>query len=833
MSWAHGSDIDSQSIGLDPEGFISCRGTLAWLSLQFISRSSPCHLTSSRDSRQTTFFFFLALLHTLYLLPILHRLFQSTPKAERIYQGPPTVTVTMKILFISTAHNSLSQRLYLSLSQLHAVTVEYALSDDAMREAVHLAKPDLIICPFLTSRVPNDIYEQHLTLIIHPGPPGDAGPSSLDWVLMGDDGTESDAGQLLQKHTLSEEGRPYWGVTVLQAEDEFDAGPVWAYEQFPINIDEPGLTKSGLYRGAVTRAAVSACLAAVDRINAAAYTSAPLTPPLTPQSSGCPSPVYRAIHPGLNANPQFKELSVGLHKPFMGGPTHHRPLLKAGQRDFNINTNNAKEISRRIRCSDSQPGCLSSVLGQNMYLYGGAVEETAWVAASTSVPGAIVAVRDEAVCIKTTDKRGIWITHIRRVKKKTDAKLWPKVPAVSGLCDLGLLSSEAVTKLSKPYATQKWVKSPHSTYQDIWVDFNIIDGNTDSATRVAYVHSEFYNGAMSTSQCEKLIEALDFVVSTHTIQRPLAAVVMMGGSGYFSNGIHLNVIEAATDPALESWNNINRINDVVYYLLHEFPSRNILTFAALRGNAAAGGVAMATAADCVISGVEVVLNPAYRALGLYGSEYHSISYNGRCGAGGARRLLRDMTPISAYEARSMGVVDHVLPGHGELLDARIRNHVKAVVRSIGLGRKGATRYMPGAWKAHADLTPKGLTRARAMELGEMSQDFWSPRAVRYHTRRGAFVRKMKATSTPLRFAKHRRTISGHEAPKLDEEETDNFDSAEYFAQQMAKSQEVNLTKEVLSKMKLSSDSEIGVAITNDVPTEPSGQGPVFACYYGA
>lgn len=763
----------------------------------------------------------------------------------------------MKILFICTAHNSLSQRLYLSLSQLHAVTVEYALSDNAMREAARLAKPDLIICPFLTTRVPSDIYEEYMTLIVHPGPPGDAGPSSLDWVLMGDDGSEADATKLLQKHILSENGRPYWGVTVLQAEDEFDAGPVWAYEQFPINIDEAGLTKSGLYRGPVTRAAVSACLAAVDRINAAAYSSAPLTPPLTPRSSGCQSPVYRAIHPGLQANPQFKQLSVGLQKPFMGGPTHHRPLLKAGQRDFNIHTNNAKEISRRIRCSDSQPGCLTSVLGgQSMYVYGGAIEEDAWVVSSRTQPGSILAVRDEAICIKTTDKRGIWITHVRRVKKKADPKLWPKVPAVTGLRELGLLSREAINKLSRPFATQRWQKAPYSTFQEVWVDFNVIEDSGSASSRVAYVYSDFYNGAMSTTQCEKLVDALEYVLSTHSAQHPLAAVVMMGGSGYFSNGIHLNVIEAAADPAQESWDNINRINDVVYYLLHEFPSRNILTIAGVRGNAAAGGVAMATACDCVVAGAEVVLNPAYRALGLYGSEYHSVSYNARCGSEGGRRLLRDMTPISAYDARSMGVVDHVLPGNGALLETRIKNHVKAVVRSIGMHHRSNspnsnginTRYLPGAWKAHTDLTPTGLARARAMELGEMARDFWSPRSVRYHSRRAAFVRKMKAASTPLRFAEHRRGGTGTEPIHMDEEETDDFDSLEYFAAKTAKEVELRVAEEVvaLSNLKLqlsekeerklleqSTQIEVSVAELDAAGVKTQGQGPVFACYYGA
>ena len=97
----------------------------------------------------------------------------------------------------------------------------------------------------------------------------------------------------------------------------------------------------------------------------------------------------------------------------------------------------------------------------------------------------------------------------------------------------------------------------------------------------------------------------------------------MGGS-YFRNGIALNIIEAAADPAEESWLNINRIDEVVHYLLHEFPACGILTFAAIRGNAAAGGVALAAACDFAIAGAEVVLSPSYRAIGLYGSEYHTV-----------------------------------------------------------------------------------------------------------------------------------------------------------------------------------------------------------------
>ncbi|KAL2629655.1 hypothetical protein R1flu_014341 [Riccia fluitans] len=136
-----------------------------------------------------------------------------------------------------------------------------------------------------------------------------------------------------------------------------------------------------------------------------------------------------------------------------------------------------------------------------------------------------------------------------------------------------------------------------------------------------------------------MIDALDFITSTHVVEQPLSAVVLMGGEGYFSNDIALNVIEAAADLALESWHNISRIDDMVHYLLHELPSCNILTVAGIRGNCAAGDVAMAAACDVVLAGCEVILNPAYGAIGLHGSEYHSLSYTGKCGSAGASRLL--------------------------------------------------------------------------------------------------------------------------------------------------------------------------------------------------
>ncbi len=120
----------------------------------------------------------------------------------------------IRILLIVSAYNSMTQRFHVELVNMgHKVSIELALSDEVMREAVELFQPDLIVAPFLKRAIPTDIWQQHLCIIIHPGIKGDRGPSSIDWAILND---ESE-----------------WGVTALQADLEMDAGDIWASVNFP------------------------------------------------------------------------------------------------------------------------------------------------------------------------------------------------------------------------------------------------------------------------------------------------------------------------------------------------------------------------------------------------------------------------------------------------------------------------------------------------------------------------------------------------------------------------------------------------------------------------
>lgn len=64
---------------------------------------------------------------------------------------------------------------------------------------------------------------------------------------------------------------------------------------------------------------------------------------------------------------------------------------------------------------------------------------------------------------------------------------------------------------------------------------------------VGILHFPIYNGAASTDQLVRLREAY-----TYARSKASTRVIMLAGGGYcWSNGIHLNVIEASNDPGQE------------------------------------------------------------------------------------------------------------------------------------------------------------------------------------------------------------------------------------------------------------------------------------------
>lgn len=187
-----------------------------------------------------------------------------------------------------------------------------------------------------------------------------------------------------------------------------------------------------------------------------------------------------------------------------------------------------------------------------------------------------------------------------------------------------------------------------------------------------------------------------------------------------------------------------------------------------------------------------------------------------------------MMPMSALQAQLIGLVDHVFPS-GPSMEDYIRTHVAYLLKPGCLKR--------GLWKKNIDTSPSALARARAYELGEMCLDFWSARAIRYNSRRFDFVRKIRCAHTPLRFALHRRAL---DPSRLDEEETDDFESVAHYSKlaedKLVASLQKKLADEVSHLITQRDNEPLKQEVMHEIAGPPvvETEGklePVFSCYY--
>jgi len=227
-------------------------------------------------------------------------------------------------------------------------------------------------------------------------------------------------------------------------------------------------------------------------------------------------------------------------------------------------------------------------------------------------------------------------------------------------------------------------------------------------------------------------------------------IVLMGGADYWSNGMHLNLIEAADSAADESWRNINAIDDLALEIID---TRSQLVIAAMQGNSGAGGVFLARAADRVWARKGVILNPHYKDMGnLHGSEYWSYLLPRYAGAENARRITQSRLPMGTREGCALGLIDEILEsGTPEFVDA-VKKRAAAIASSPDYEALVAQKNR----RRQLDEKQKPLQTYRDEELQKMHLNFFGFDPS-YHVARYNFVYKIPKSRTPLTIARHRRT----------------------------------------------------------------------------
>ena len=138
------------------------------------------------------------------------------------------------------------------------------------------------------------------------------------------------------------------------------------------------------------------------------------------------------------------------------------------------------------------------------------------------------------------------------------------------------------------------------------------------------------------------------------------------------------------------------------------------------GNAGAGGVMLALGADRVLARAGVVLNPHYRTMGLYGSEYWTYVLPRRVGAHRAESLTGRCEPVDAWEAVRIGLVDEVLAGPQAFFEeAVLRYATKARGPHRLLPATAAQARCPGRRRAPPPAGGLPLGGARPDEPGHL------------------------------------------------------------------------------------------------------------------
>lgn len=272
------------------------------------------------------------------------------------------------ILILASAFNSLTQRTHAELRDRgHTVAVELALPGSPLPEAVRRHAPQLIVAPMLKTAIPEEVWTAYTCLVVHPGPVGDRGPSSLDWAI--------------------HDGVDQWGVTVLQADEEMDAGDVWAC----VPCRFPPMSKSELYRGEIADAALEAVLLAVERFAGGTH---------VPCRQDAPYTADVRLRP--------------------------RPYLDQSVRRVDWTEDCTQDVLRKLRAADSQPGVLDTLLGGEWYLHGGHPESVL-----RGRPGELLATRAGAICRATKDG-AVWISELRPRRGPGQPPTF-KLPAVRAL----------------------------------------------------------------------------------------------------------------------------------------------------------------------------------------------------------------------------------------------------------------------------------------------------------------------------------------------------------------------------------------------------------------
>ncbi|MDQ7045595.1 MAG: enoyl-CoA hydratase-related protein [Sulfurimonas sp.] len=397
----------------------------------------------------------------------------------------------------------------------------------------------------------------------------------------------------------------------------------------------------------------------------------------------------------------FKNLQSDTQIAQLLNPIHEK--FTQAKRQIDWTKDSTSTIVQKIYLSDSFPGVLDEILGVTCYLYGAHKEDNL-----RGEVKEILGKRDGAICIATLDG-ALWISHLKELSGF-------KLPATYVLKQ----KLQGIKENRLPLIFDK----SYDTFYEIAME---------KRDNVAYLCFNFHNGAMDTAQCIRLKYAVEY------LKTECEVLVLVGGMDFFSNGIHLNILEDSQKQGEDGWANINAMNDLVSAIIY---ADEVVTIASFGRNAGAGGVFLGLACDYAVAKEGVILNPHYKTLGLSGSEYHTYTLPKKVGETLASQMLESCLPLSANKAKSCKMIDEVFAQDTYYEDL----HRYAI-------SKHDSEYI---WdkQDYLEANRAMIEQKKEEELAVMHPEFWQDSST-FHTLRHDFVYKVCPIETPKRLQLHK------------------------------------------------------------------------------
>jgi putative two-component system hydrogenase maturation factor HypX/HoxX len=269
----------------------------------------------------------------------------------------------------------------------------------------------------------------------------------------------------------------------------------------------------------------------------------------------------------------------------------------------------------------------------------------------------------------------------------------------------------------------------------------------EEAGRVGFLHFDFYNGAMSTRQCQRLQRRLRL----GTAAADAKVLVLMGGPRLLverhpPQPVSKRPNHRPTSPGPTSTPSTisPRRSSVQRQPAHDRR--------ACRAIAAPAAASWRCAADLVWARAGVILNPHYRNMGnLYGSEYWTYLLPARVGVAGAQAIMHHRLPMTAAAAVAAGLIDACLAGDPDAFRVDVARRAAELAMAPDLderlrakrARRLADELRRSRWRA---IVRRNSPNCSATSTASIPS---------YHVARFHFVHKTPHSWTPRHLAIHR------------------------------------------------------------------------------